>query len=363
VVLLLAGFAIVQSERGEPLSFHVGAEARAEQVGGWIAAAEGQSVPIRFSDGTLLTLRQQGRARVVDVNATGASVFVERGKLRAAVVPRPDGQWRLFMGPYRVRVTGTRFDVGWEPETERFDLSLLEGSVAVSGPAIEGERIVRAGESLELARPVAGKASEPATSPERGPERDVAAHPLAQPERSTGRARERRGAAPQRQRPATERGSPRGPDFRELARAGRYREALAASQREGFERLCQSSDAAELMLLADVARLAGNPPLARRAYERARERFPGEDGGQAAFFLGRLAFDERADYAEAARYFQLSLAEQPAGLLAREAAGRLIEARLLSGDGAGARAAARGYLERYADGPHARVARRLLATP
>jgi hypothetical protein len=117
------------------------------------------------------------------------------------------------------------------------------------------------------------------------------------------------------------------------------------------------------MLLADVARLAGSAARARQAYEAVRERFPHRDDGQAAFFLGRLAFDERAEYAQASRYFQLSLAEQPAGPLAREAAGRLIEARLLSGDEAGARLAARQYLERHADGPHARTARRLLAKP
>jgi hypothetical protein len=368
VVLLLAGFALVRAERSQPLAFRVGPDARSEQVGSWIAAGDAQSVPIHFSDGTELTLLQQGRARILDVSASGAAVFVERGKLRAAVVPRPGGQWRLFMGPYQVRVTGTTFDVGWEPEAERFALSLLEGSVVVSGPAIEGERVVRAGESLELGRALQEAASEPVLRlPERDQEAEpaVATEPSAELEPSAAPARERRSAerVPERPRPALEPVAPRGLDFRELARAGRYREALAASEREGFEQLCQRSNAAELMLLADVARLAGNPVLARRAYERARERFPGSDGGQAAFFLGRLAFDERADYADAARYFQLSLSEQPDGPLAREAAGRLLEAQLLSGDGAAARAAARRYLERHGDGPHARVARRVLATP
>jgi tetratricopeptide (TPR) repeat protein len=168
-------------------------------------------------------------------------------------------------------------------------------------------------------------------------------------------------AAAKRSAPASAKS--RALDFRELAQAGRYREALAASEQAGFERLCRSANAQDLMLLADIARLAGDAGRARQAYERMRERFPGEDDGQAAFFLGRLAFDERADYAQAARYFELSLGEQPAGPLAREAAGRLMEARLLSGDGEGARAAARAYLKRHADGPHGRTARRLLATP
>ncbi|MEY4543938.1 MAG: hypothetical protein RL685_133 [Pseudomonadota bacterium] len=353
-VLLLVGFGLVLRSRSQPLGFQVRAAAQATQVGDWIAAAEGQSIPITFSDGTELTLLNRGRARIVDVDASGASVFVERGKLRAAVVPRADGHWRLFLGPYQVHVTGTKFDVAWEPETEHFALTLREGSVVVSGPAIDGERVVQAGEVLELARPVrasAPPASEVARSGSaQEPSQDepvIAAEPI----------------AAERPRPAARPSAPRALDFRELAQAGRYREALAASEQLGFERLCRSSSAKDLMLLGDIARLAGNARRARWAYEQLRERFPGRDDGQAAFFLGRLAFDERADYAEAARYFELSLAEQPAGPLAREAAGRLMEAKLLSGDGEGARAAAREYLKRYPDGPHARTARRSLATP
>lgn len=352
-VLLVAGFGWALRSRSQPLAFQVGAAAHADQLGDWIAAAEGQNIPITFSDGTELTLLNRGRARIVDVDASGASVFVERGKLRAAVVPRAHGHWRLFMGPYQVHVTGTKFDVAWEPETEHFALTLREGSVVVSGPAIDGERVVHAGEALDLARP----AQTSAPPPKPVLDAEGAAPTLDEPPIAAERPRSRaRQSAPS----SDERGAL---DFRELAQAGRYREALAASEHVGFERLCQSSSAKDLMLLGDIARLAGNPRRARGAYEQLRERFPGRDDGQAAFFLGRLAFDERAEYAEAARYFQLSLAERPDGPLAREAAGRLMEAKLLSGESEGARAAAREYLKRYADGPHARTARRLLATP
>jgi len=357
LVLLLAGFGILLRARAQPLEFQVGAEVRPAAGDGWIAAAEGQSLPITFSDGTQLTLLDRGRARVVNVEATGAAVLVERGKLRASVVPRPRGHWQLFMGPYLVRVTGTKFDVSWEPEAERFALNLLEGSVVVSGPAIDGERVVRAGEVLDLARPAASTAATAATA---APEPAAIAP---EPEHSSEPALERRRSAPARARSTPEPSAARALDVRELARAGRYREALAASERAGFDELCQRSSAEDLMLLADVARLAGDARRAERAYEQVRRRFPGRDGGQAAFFLGRLAFDERADYTEAARYFELSLGEQPAGPLAREAAGRLIEAKLLSGDIEGARAAARHYLALHADGPYARTARRLLTTP
>jgi transmembrane sensor len=359
LVLLLASLWLVLRSSTQPLAFRVGAAAQADQVGDWIAASGGQSLPITFSDGTELTLLDQARVRVVDVDATGAAILVERGKLRAAVVPRPHAHWRLFMGPYRIRVTGTKFDVAWEPETQHFALSLREGSVVVSGPAIDGERVVHAGEALELARPASASAL-PASRALPDPEpRATALEAQASTEPSSGS----RLPAPRRPPPAARQPVARAPDFRELAQAGRYREALAACEHEGFDRLCQTASAQDLMLLADVARLAGDSGRARRAYEQMRVRFPGQDAGQAAFFLGRLAFDESADYAEAARYFELSLGEQPAGPLAREAAGRLIEAKLLLGDSEGARSAAREYLKRHPDGPHARTARRVLATP
>jgi hypothetical protein len=53
--------------------------------------------------------------------------------------------------------------------------------------------------------------------------------------------------------------------------------------------------------------------------------------------------------------------EQPSGALAREASGRLLEACIAAGDGAGARDAATRYLARYPSGPHAALARRVLS--
>jgi TolA-binding protein len=94
-----------------------------------------------------------------------------------------------------------------------------------------------------------------------------------------------------------------------------------------------------------------------------RRRFAGEDAAQAAFFLGRLAFDRGTGDVEAARYFELALTEQPQGPLAREATGRLLEAQLRLRDADAARTTSRLYLKNYPDGPHERTAERCLATP
>jgi TolA-binding protein len=358
LLLLLVGGTAAFTLRERPLAFRLGDGDGSDGTSQWIAAPEGAAVPIHFSDGTQLTLLENARARVVDLDSHGATVVVERGELRASVVPRKDARWRVFVGPFAVRVTGTEFDVGWQPESERFSLSLRAGSVLVTGPGLDGERAVHAGETLRLSPRCASPA--PKTEPElAAKEPEPADTPAATPlEGSAGAP-----SAPKSSRARELHTRPSQRDFRELASHQQYQEALAAAETAGFERLCRTAELDDLLLLADTARLAGTADEARRAYRSVRERFPGRDAGKAAFFLGRSAFDRDADYAQAARYFALSIQEQPEGPLAREAAGRLLETQVLLADSTGARNAARQYLDRYPDGPHAKVAKRVLAQP
>jgi outer membrane protein assembly factor BamD (BamD/ComL family) len=79
-----------------------------------------------------------------------------------------------------------------------------------------------------------------------------------------------------------------------------------------------------------------------------------------AFTLGRIEYDDRRNYQGAARWFQSYLREEPSGGLAREAAGRLIEAQNAAGDMAAARESANAYLRKYPAGPHAGLARTVL---
>jgi TolA-binding protein len=92
-----------------------------------------------------------------------------------------------------------------------------------------------------------------------------------------------------------------------------------------------------------------------------RSRFPGtEQARSAAFRLGRVAFDQENDYADAARWFAAVLEEGDAGPLAAEARGRLMHAFVRAGDGARARQAAAEYLRSHPDGDYAPLARSLL---
>jgi TolA-binding protein len=146
-------------------------------------------------------------------------------------------------------------------------------------------------------------------------------------------------------------------DWRALAKRARYDESLAAAVAGNFDAACGALSAADVMLLGDVARLAGDATRAEQAYGRALARFPKLD--RPAFALGVLSFEARHDYRAAATWFARYLREHPSGPLATEASGRLIEALQSGGDSARARAAATTYLRQHPDGAHAALARSL----
>lgn len=443
--------------RGPSPGSRMGLMASAVKTGEWIAAPTDGAVPIRFTDGTKLELLPNGRARVTEIVQNGATVVVERGELRASVRPHQGNHWRIDVGPFRVTVVGTIFDVSWQPEIERFSLTLRKGAVLVAGPVVGMERAVRAGERLDVwvgqgelkstrigaparsAEVSRGTEAAPPTGPDRSRDSIVSgSENLDEPasviepvrprdfevaggrERSSepasgrgssrasgkaGPSRSRRAGVPTALKELTSKGSQAsGPaprerrsdaraqasgvighaapepmeratatgvsapssevdSFRLLARANRYRDSLAEAERVGVAAICAAGNASDVLLLGDVARLAGNEGLAEKAYLALRRRFVGGPATQAAFMLGRLAQDQRAAYAEAAEYFVLYLREAPGGVFAREAASRLIESRMSAGNREGAKAAAAQYVSRYPTGPYADKARELLNEP
>lgn len=322
--------------RSRPLRFAVG-DAPAV-AGAWVAAPPDAPATIGFSDGTRLTLDAGGRARVVSVGERGARVLVERGVVHADVVHRPDNEWRVTTGPFEIHVTGTRFDARWDPQREELFVIMHQGRVAVRAACFDGERILAGNDkaALTCAPQVSAppRAAAPPSAPPRAPESATVPAPAA----------------------------PRPPSWRELARGGAYKQALATAEAAGFARLCAELSAVDLMELAAAARLGGRADRAAEAYAAVRRRFPGgHEAATAAFHLGQMAFDGAGAFAEAHRWFQVYLTEQPGGALAAEALGRLMEAEQRLGDLAAARASAERYLARFPDGAHAALARSLVA--
>jgi TolA-binding protein len=294
-------------------------------------------------------LHPGGRVRVLGTQSTGAHVLLESGAIDVAIThqERNKADWRFDAGPLSVAITGTKFRLAWSPRQQRFTLALSEGSVSVSGSCVPGTRSVRAGEQLELTCGVpeplaAGSATDAAPEPKAPAAPTESALP-APPPSSTAAAPAEKG-------------------WRELLQQGELAAALAAAERADFEAVCRTASQAELLALADAARLRGDLSKATFALSSLRRRFPrSANAAAAAFSLGRIAFERRGAYAEATRWFATYLEEAPNGPLMGDAVGRLMEARQRQGDLAGARADAERYLERFPKGPYASVAKRLLA--
>jgi TolA-binding protein len=360
---------LVVVARREPklLSFTIGAERVVGTPGLWLSAADQRGLKVDFSDGSRLLLAHSARARVATVDAQGAGIVVEAGQAEFNITPSQRSSWRVTLGPFVVAITGTRFSVAWNPEKEILQLVVQEGRVAVSGCVFGDGRGVSAGETLrvsckdrwmeitshELATalppsPSATVAVSAAAVPAAGP----SGAPVPSPVPSEGRAPRELVAADAGRALAT---------WRFLLARGDYGGAFSAAQAAGFAELCRTEAAADVLALADAARLSGNVTQAEDAYRAVRQRFPYDaPASVAAFMLARIAFDQRGDYGSAITLLQSYLREQPGGPLAREALGRLIEARQRSGDDVAARRAAQEYLARYPTGPHAELAQQLL---
>lgn len=359
--------------RPEAITYTVGAASEPAPAGHWIqvAAAEPR-VPLRFSDGSRLELQPDSDLEVAALTPRGARVRLERGRVDASVEHRDETGWTVDAGPFELTIVGTRFSVAWDPVAARFELVMQQGVVLLTGPLVERRRVV-AGERVEVSLRQ-GRVELRAAESEPEPEPAPTAEPRPADRAPSATAAEASSEPPApppepaavEERPAASPAEPARPSvgFERHARAGRYAEAVEAAERAGWSETLETAPSASLLHLADAARLAGRPERAQGAYEAVRRRFAySPRAARAAFALGRLAHDRGGDPRAAARWFATYLDEAPHGELAREAAGRLMEARVDAGDLAGARAAAARYLRSHPDGPHAELARSLRERP
>lgn len=364
-----------------PLAFRI--DGRAAKPGAWLSAAADRPLDLRFSDASDISLSPSGRARVADVDANGARIVLESGSAHVSITHRTASRWHIAAGPFDVLVTGTEFDVAWDPASEDFRVHMQHGTVHVTGAFLGEGHALTTGQTLDVSVPdgVVRQPEEDGTldtpppragilqredmhetaknkpSPTAMASRAIDVPPTAMelgptppdpPERTPPHESSRVAAPP--------------PLWATLAANGEYARAFQNAEDTGFGSACANGRRSDVLALGDAARFGGHDDEATAAYNAVRWRGQGDDlAAQAAFDLGRLAFDRRHDYAAAATWFATYGNENPSGKLAREAAGRLIEARQRSGDRNGARDAARDYLVRYPDGPRADLARSLTA--
>ena len=329
------------------------------EIRGFVAAPVDRESQLKFSDGSRMELAPEAAVRVLEVGAHGATVNLEHGKVKADIVPRAENDWLLTAGPFTVHVIGTRFGVHWDVASEQLTVAVERGKVAVWGAFIS-KREVEAGHVL--------RADVRSSSVvESGAQTNVRAESSAAATSVTEATLQPEASARPTELPTTVK--PSGlvtatnvkSTWRQLANAGRFRDSFTEVEASGFDSVCMASSASDLLVLGDVARLAGQPGRARQAFLAVRTRFP-QDSRRvaAAFSLGKVAFDQLGDVSQAIDWFRTCLREQPNGTLAREAHGRLIEGLKRLGDHEGAKKAATEYLEKYPTGPHAAVAHSIL---
>jgi TolA-binding protein len=346
-----------------PLAVVVDGSGGTPLLGAWIGAPSARPLPLEFSDGSRIELAPESKARLVELARSGARVELANGTLRAHVVPRRTTDYRLDAGPFRVHVTGTRFDMSYRPESETFELFLEEGQVELTGCVFGKGRKLAAGQSVRAS--CRERTLDVSFGRKKPPEEEAAARSVPPAEAAPASPEAPKVAAaesPSGERVTAEK--PAGQRWIALARAGDFAEAFAVANDAGFETECARASASELALLADVARHAKAPQKAEHAFLTLRRRFPGSnEAALSAFALGRLEFDERRAYGKAATWFRAYLSERPSGAMTREALGRLVEACYRAKDDAGAREAAVQYVREYPSGPHAELARRVVSSP
>jgi ferric-dicitrate binding protein FerR (iron transport regulator) len=267
-----------------------------------------------FNDGTRVEGAANSVVRLLSLDDRGAHVLLEQGLLHVDVRHREHTAWRFEAGGVNVHVTGTRFDIAFNPVAQTFDLAMHEGSVRVSGCDLKGDRIAKNTETVHAnCAPVQGDSVAPPP-----PDALAIVAPTEVPKESLRRA-------PVPTPPPAD-------------------ESMA------------------WLLRADAERRGGNNRAAYTFLLDARQRFPkGIGAARAAFDLGVLAFDVHEDFDDAATWFATYLQEAPHGPLEREALGRLMEAEARSEHHDRAALTAHRYLEQFPKGPHALLAKDLTA--
>jgi len=319
------------------------------------------STSVAFSDGSHVELTKGAQARIDEVTAHGARVDLLDGQVSVDIVKATGNAWFVQAGPYQVRVTGTAFDVRWSKERARFEVDLHRGSVVVTGPHIDGELRLQPGQRLTSTpdSPSIVTRSEPPGAPL--PANSTSDAVKAAPD----------SGAPSEGEPVTDL-SGASVERRDLAATGAtswshwvaqgdFQRVLDAAQKRGLDHVLGIGTQTELAALADAARYGRNTQLARRALLAERRRFPGAAAARgAAFFLGGIEADGSA---AALGWYETYLAESPAGPYAPQALGRRMMLVHRRGGAAASAPLAREYLQRFAQGPYASAAHKILERP
>ncbi len=340
----------------------------------WLVASSTESESMAFADGSNIRLSPGSAARVLQTAPHSVRVLVENGRADVRVTHARKTEWLLEAGPYTVRVTGTQFAISWEASTERFKLSLKKGSVLVTGPMLEEGKIVRQGEHIAAAvrqkrieitgTGLKESMADDASGKENamgGGFSDAAGELANRKTEVSQKSSAKHRATPDGDAMKSLGGAQKEKSWSSLCRKGEFREVVRQAEARGVETVIQSGTLADLMALGDATRLTRKRAISADVYLAVRKRFRNTaQAGAAAFYLGKMAFDQQHAFGTAATWLNTYLHESPRGTFARDALGKLMEAQHRNGETVAASRNAQQYLEQYPDGAHADIARKIL---
>jgi hypothetical protein len=364
-VLVIIAYRFVPTGRGTPLQYSV--EGTVAGTEGSITAGPDTKSWLRFSDDSCIQLSALARLSVDGVEERGARITLIDGSIDVFVKPRSHAAWTFAAGPFRVKVKGTSFRLGYSAEQQRMSLHMATGLVEVVGS--RGRAIaVSGGEAIELfADPTLAAAADVGSAAVEAPLVDERPAPVPAMQEKSPVHGLRGGPAPEApNRRAAMHVEPTAElphlGWSQLLKQGRFADVIADAEERGLDTTLAQASAADLSVLADAARYTKHHDLARQVLLTIRSRFAGnEPGRDAAFFLGRLGESAPGQSEAALGWYETYLQEAPRGLYASEALAR--EMTLLAGKDRGrATKLARQYLDRFPRGAQAELARSLLET-
>jgi hypothetical protein len=309
---------------------------------------------VRFSEGTEFAVQRGSRLRVAEAGAKTVKAVLEVGASRVRIANRSPVSFRIEAGPFSVSPGAVAsLMVEWLAD-ELLRVSIFEGETSVQGTPSPlhlhaGQQVsANARDGTVEVGPLARTAALTPAVPEvrnEAPPRPLSSDepaPLVAPALSSAATARR----------AT---------WSDAVAAGDYAFVLREAERRGLTSVLAEASLADLVAVADAARLSGRKELGKRALSAERSRFARTNAAKdAAFFLGRIADDQEHGWANAITWYDTYLSEAPHGPFTTEAFGRrMVAISRLSGRAA-ARATAVEYLQRFPAGPHAALAHDLV---
>ncbi len=384
---LLAGQWPLQDGAGAIAGVGSGAGAQLPAASSSRSAEPALPSSLQLADGS--SARPRGNSAVAVREESAARVVVEllHGGAEFQVSPSSQRLFRVAAAGVAVESSGSRFSVDKQPagaaaaQALRVAVAVAEGrvrvfwagqqAVLVAGERVEFQVSERSLEFTGLTPSQVPSASSPPSlssvpAPRSAP--SIAAESPAVPAiAATPAAVSRAAASPQRAAPS----------WQQLARAGEFDRAYQqafASPRTGSTPVVAPSPTklrlspvvpanpqpADLLLLADVARMSHHPASAIAPLRRLLEQHSEDPRAPlAAFTLGRVLLDDMAQPREAAESFRRTQALDAEGPLSHDALAREVEAWSRAGELSKARERAREYIRLYPSGRRLAAVRRL----